>query len=393
MSAFLLVLSVIATAVGVVAIGFGVPNHEFGLGSTLIISGTVSVIGGMVLLGLAAAVRQLRRIADAMTARPVPAPRRQPTADVAEPPARQAPGQRASYPPRPDPREGRAAEMRAASAPIVDAPEPPVERPRPNIMGAMRGGDMGMGVGMGRGISDTPMVAEPEAVPLAPTRPMAPAAPIVRNVPPPMAESPAEAKPTPADITSRLSNLAAAPPRQPARSEAPRVEAQRIEAQRAEAQRIEAQRVEAQRVAMPTTARAVGDSRQRANMFDTVWPADMRASRHAEAVARAPKLDVRAEPKPEPRVEPKLDIKPEPRPEPPAPRSERVEPPAAAAAREQAGPAGDRPVAILKSGVIDGMAYTLYTDGSIEAELPQGTMRFASIEELRGHLEKAERQG
>ncbi len=44
--------------------------------------------------------------------------------------------------------------------------------------------------------------------------------------------------------------------------------------------------------------------------------------------------------------------------------------------------------AILKSGVVDGMAYTLYVDGSIEAELPQGTLRFASIDELRSHLEK-----
>ncbi len=47
-----------------------------------------------------------------------------------------------------------------------------------------------------------------------------------------------------------------------------------------------------------------------------------------------------------------------------------------------------RAVAILKSGVVDGMAYTLYVDGSIEAELPQGTLRFASINDLREHLEK-----
>jgi hypothetical protein len=47
-----------------------------------------------------------------------------------------------------------------------------------------------------------------------------------------------------------------------------------------------------------------------------------------------------------------------------------------------------RTVAILKSGVVDGMGYTLYVDGSIEAELPQGTLRFASIEDLRSHLEK-----
>jgi hypothetical protein len=47
-----------------------------------------------------------------------------------------------------------------------------------------------------------------------------------------------------------------------------------------------------------------------------------------------------------------------------------------------------RSAAILKSGVVDGMGYTLYVDGSIEAELPQGTLRFSSINELRSHLEK-----
>jgi hypothetical protein len=47
-----------------------------------------------------------------------------------------------------------------------------------------------------------------------------------------------------------------------------------------------------------------------------------------------------------------------------------------------------QPLSILKSGVVDGMAYTLYTDGSIEAELAEGVVRFGSIEELRTHLEK-----
>lgn len=41
---------------------------------------------------------------------------------------------------------------------------------------------------------------------------------------------------------------------------------------------------------------------------------------------------------------------------------------------------------IVRSGIIGGMAYTLYTDGSIEAELPIGTVRFASIEELQDHV-------
>ncbi|HXX50060.1 MAG TPA: DUF308 domain-containing protein, partial [Xanthobacteraceae bacterium] len=48
-----------------------------------------------------------------------------------------------------------------------------------------------------------------------------------------------------------------------------------------------------------------------------------------------------------------------------------------------------KPVSVLKSGVVDGMAYTLYSDGSIEAQLPQGTLRFGSITELRHHLEQS----
>ena len=69
-------------------------------------------------------------------------------------------------------------------------------------------------------------------------------------------------------------------------------------------------------------------------------------------------------------------------PEDTAPSEPEVEPEAAASASER------RTVAILKSGVVDGMGYTLYVDGSIEAELPQGTLRFASINDLREHLEK-----
>jgi hypothetical protein len=55
-------------------------------------------------------------------------------------------------------------------------------------------------------------------------------------------------------------------------------------------------------------------------------------------------------------------------------------------AAEMGGDEG-RSTGILKSGVVDGMAYTLYVDGSIEAQLPQGTVRFGSIAELRAHIE------
>ena len=52
-----------------------------------------------------------------------------------------------------------------------------------------------------------------------------------------------------------------------------------------------------------------------------------------------------------------------------------------------AAPAATTPDAtVYKSGVIDGMAYTLFMDGSIEAELPQGKVRFASVDELQKYL-------
>jgi hypothetical protein len=41
---------------------------------------------------------------------------------------------------------------------------------------------------------------------------------------------------------------------------------------------------------------------------------------------------------------------------------------------------------VYRSGVIDGMAYTLFMDGSIQAELPQGTVKFANIDDLQKYL-------
>ena len=75
------------------------------------------------------------------------------------------------------------------------------------------------------------------------------------------------------------------------------------------------------------------------------------------------------------------------------PAADKPAEPVAESAAEEASPEArpreeTRAVAILKSGVVDGMGYTLYVDGSIEAELPQGTLRFASINDLRSHLEK-----
>jgi hypothetical protein len=107
--------------------------------------------------------------------------------------------------------------------------------------------------------------------------------------------------------------------------------------------------------------------RPKRNLFDPTWSSP--AASRREAPERTP---------PEPGPAPPSHID-----EPVA--SEPEEPGPTPAERDQPQPA---PVSILKSGVIDGMAYTLYTDGSIEAQLPSGIMRFESIDELRLHLEK-----
>jgi hypothetical protein len=80
---------------------------------------------------------------------------------------------------------------------------------------------------------------------------------------------------------------------------------------------------------------------------------------------------------------------------PPQRRSART-PPAAPEANASVAPEGAAPspneppsgVTVLKSGVVDGMAYSLYSDGSIEAQMPEGLMRFASLDELTAHIDR-----
>ena len=98
--------------------------------------------------------------------------------------------------------------------------------------------------------------------------------------------------------------------------------------------------------------------------FDLVWPDRAAAASPSEPLKRASDMPLPPIP-----ARPRDNRPPERRPEAPAKPAER-------------GPA------ILKSGVIDGMPYTLYADGSIEAELPQGTVKFASVDALRSHLER-----
>jgi hypothetical protein len=72
----------------------------------------------------------------------------------------------------------------------------------------------------------------------------------------------------------------------------------------------------------------------------------------------------------------------------PVPRRGRMPPTLSQADEGPARPEDQPDVTVLKSGVVDGMAYSLYSDGSIEAQMPEGMMRFASIDELRAHLDQ-----
>lgn len=100
--------------------------------------------------------------------------------------------------------------------------------------------------------------------------------------------------------------------------------------------------------------------RVRSPAFNAFWPATLRRETTAAAAVAAPVL----------------------------PPSERA---TARGTAQESTPAAAQeadPISVLKSGVIEDMTYTLYSDGSIEAQLPQGKLRFGSIATLRNHIER-----
>jgi hypothetical protein len=96
------------------------------------------------------------------------------------------------------------------------------------------------------------------------------------------------------------------------------------------------------------------------NPFESAWPQSSRSRPESSAIRNG-------------RAAPPSDDR-----DAPEPARERFQPPRRAEASS---------VTIVKSGVVDSMAYSLYSDGSIEAQMPEGMVRFASIDELRAHLD------
>jgi hypothetical protein len=310
----LLLLGFIAMAAGVFVGGFGFPIRETSFGAALLVVGSVAVTGGLILVGLAAAVRELQRVVQGLKARVPSGPR----------PAR--PVER---------REGERRNGERREADRLDSDRRPEARmPMPAAPGA-------------------------EALNVIPTKLDAsdtqerwrePAPEWLRRA---MAEievatRPAEAKLAPHKYRT---NDVRQPPDVWPRAAAPSSPVS------ASAEALQAPAVSAQ------------------NMFETAWP-----SKHRDPEGAS---EQQAEASPEIQVRPADAKSPPAAPDPPVA-------PTVVPASMRPPRAEPRQLPVLKSGVIDEMAYTLFSDGSIEAQMPDGTMRFASIEELRNHLQKHE---
>jgi hypothetical protein len=264
MHVILLVLGLLTTVAGGAMIGFGIQYNEFGLGNTLIEAGTTATVGGLILIGVAATVRQIKQLNRVLAA------------------ARQV-GEPQQSPPR----------QIARSEPVPQRPLP--QRPLPQ-------------------------------------RPPGPAA-----------------HPESAELASEISELKTL-------AEAPT------------------------RPAGPGFGAASADAVERPVPPRTEALAAGGQERSAEAIQRRERLSSAVAPK----IASEQADAGVPSGEPSAPDLA-LEPAPSVPIRPARAP---QAVTILKSGVIEGMAYTLYSDGSIEAELRQGTLRFGSIGELREYLSK-----
>jgi hypothetical protein len=316
---------------GAAMIGFGIPVNEFSFGNTLIMAGTTAVVGGLIVVALAAAVGYLKRIAEIMALRaPLRAARPLDMFEAAAP--RGAMPTRPPFPARPKPG------LREAPVPPV-APLPPL----PEISTPAQA----------EAIHDEPSFApslrNPETQAVADEASLSP---LHSAMPPDEPEPPAD---------DRAAHAAAFDKPEP-----------------------EPPLDDDWRLPPPEPARPRGSE---SSYFDAMWPAEDKPARSW------PGAEDRVEPEAQPEPPREQEPAPESILEPPPPLEEAphayAEAEPAPEPMDEASPELEpRNVAILKSGVVDGMGYTLYVDGSIEAELPQGTLRFASINELRDHLER-----
>lgn len=362
MSFLLSVIGAAAAVVGVVLVAFGVPVREFGLGNTLILGGITSIVGGLILFGLGAVAAQLQRVSEALALRPpMPArPNRQ--VENAEAPMLVAPRQ-------------------AQPETSARFPFPPKQR--------FESGREQYGDRLPSGASE--VTAQDEFAGYRDER-ATPFAPMMQN--------PAE--------QDRFEDVPLLPPQMPfpARGPAeffePKPSSYPVNGsgrgERNPEPAMETSWRPAPQYAAPARQQPQPSQPQQTAYFDAMWPAPEARPPKSEPPkprAEAPVRAERAEPATRIEQTPRGEamraepaMRQEPQREPSLPQPRRSEPDVSRQTQPKQSSPDNRAVAILKSGVVDGMGYTLYVDGSIEATLPQGTLRFASINELRSHLEK-----
>jgi len=354
----LLILGGLTSAIGLALVATGLTAHDAPLDPEFMTSGAIAIIGGLVLVGLGFAVRALQRIEALLAARQTPraarpaeapaaapavmAPAVMPAAVAANPVAAAvavAAVEQAVAPPRPvappKPRvEPRSQFAAPAAAPPVE--EPAFDRLRERFPTLVR--------------FDTGLVADDSHVAASEAEPFEEEVTEVRSV----------------SVAGRV-NGTAAPVRASARPD-----------------------TTARRISAPPPP-----PRQKASVFEAFWPNGQRPQRGGPPAAAGVAQDI-AVPAPAP---PRMEAAH--RREPVAAAHPVAHPPVQEPSRDARRAAEERaaeehtadeaalggPVSVLKSGVVEGMAYTLYSDGSIEAQLPQGRLRFGSITELRHHIE------
>jgi len=322
MPLFLLIVGVVLALLGVAGLAAGAPDWVLGLsiGATLITSGAIMLVGGLILIGLSQVLTtllELQRRLEMGTPAPAPVAR----AAIAPPDD------------RPQPRQGARAPAPTESG---DAGEPPRVRRTPREPQPEQAGD------------EHPNAPREPAISTDQPRPRrerpreAPAEEIARPRRPGLPQPPGEELPrrrgpaTPPSFEEDDQPL-----RLRTRGENPREEIPRARGDRPREQK--------------------GDDSPRE--FGPIPSVPQPFSGEGRRGGLAPA----STPAPEP-VETSESYLPKFRPAEPAP------------ARNQGSET------VVRSGVIGGMAYTLYADGSIEAELPIGTVRFNSIAELQDHV-------
>jgi hypothetical protein len=397
-------LGLIAVVAGIVGFVFGLSIKEFSFGGTLMTTGTMALIGGLLLIAMAAAIRELHRIGTILASRqaprlPRPGEQQDPYAAGFVRPGTNAsqvmPIPVAQVPPSP-----------LHSAPVGSGQDEPLREAKVEPVAALDAA-LASAISADRGTT-TDAAAHQTVAHHAPAH-EAPA----HDLPADEVAEQAEPETHPSDV-----DRAAAPTAEPSPTlhepediplsphETPREETFETYIRTATVIREEQSATDSEAAAEKPDAVADDDtpgpelkpempSRERGRLsFDAIWPPSRRTSAHRSADSEPRSLhdedqDVETPASEAPHIAPADEPETKWSPDHVA-DAERAD-----AERADSESSDDRAeeahaVSILKSGVVDGMGYALYSDGSIEAALPSGTVRFASINELREHLEKAE---